>query len=336
MIKVKNISRLLRIFWSYQKRKEKCSYLPSRLWIEPTAICNLNCKMCLNSSIPRGKKGRMDLNFFKRMIHEVSSYAYDVNLFHRAEPLTHPDIFKMIKYCKEKGLLTRLHTNGTLLTEKKSYELLESDLDLVSFSFDGFDKETYESIRVNADFDKTLNNILTFLNIKKKLQKKKPFTIVQTIRFQNDTLKPDLEDNFKNKFENLPLDKFTVRDAHNWGGNMELESGYQSIPKGATYAPCTFPWYALTIFWDGCVVPCPQDFFGEYCIGNVKDSTIAELWNNEKMIVLRKKMKKGDYKDLSPCNTCDRIWRERIFGIPKDYLRSFLSDNLFSSKFKEK
>ncbi|MEA2006451.1 MAG: SPASM domain-containing protein [Acidobacteriota bacterium] len=34
-------------------------------------------------------------------------------------------------------------------------------------------------------------------------------------------------------------------------------------------------------FWDGFVLPCPQDFFCHYLLGNAKDSSLMEIWNSE-------------------------------------------------------
>ena len=33
--------RLLQIFWSYKRKKTRLSYMPVRLWVEPTSHCNL-------------------------------------------------------------------------------------------------------------------------------------------------------------------------------------------------------------------------------------------------------------------------------------------------------
>ena len=71
----------------------------------------------------------------------------------------------------------------------------------------------------------------------------------------------------------------------------------------------------------GCVVlPCTQDFFGYYTLGNVKDASIREIWNNEKMITLREKVLARDIADLETCSKCDRLWRPKILGIPRQFL----------------
>ena len=162
--------RLAKIFAAYKKKKVELDYLPVRLWIEPTSYCNLNCIMCPNKSLPKEKKGFMEFGLFRKIIDEARHFAFDVNLLHRGESLLHPDFFRMVRWAHDAGLFTKFHTNGTLLDEAKSRALLQSGIDQLTFSFDGYDKDTYEAIRVNADFAKTVANIVRFLELKKGLK----------------------------------------------------------------------------------------------------------------------------------------------------------------------
>ncbi|GAH58289.1 unnamed protein product [marine sediment metagenome] len=98
----------------------------------------------------------MDLGLYKKIIDEVKNYVYDINLFHRGEPLLHPSIIDIISYANNKNIKTRIHTNSTLLTPELSRKIILSGLDLISFSFDGYTKETYEKNRVNANYDHQL------------------------------------------------------------------------------------------------------------------------------------------------------------------------------------
>lgn len=311
--------RLARIFWSYKKRKTRLSYLPIRLWIEPASICNLRCVMCPNKSLEKAQKGHMDLSLFKKIIDEAAGFVFDVNLHHRGESLLHPEFFRMVAYARAAGLVTRFHTNGTLLDEEKSKEMIASGLDQLTFSVDGFDAETYERIRVNADFEKTMENIVRFLEIKKSTGGRKPKTIIELID------QPGLGESaarsrkaFEDRFRGLPLDRIYVKEIHNWAGEMG------AVRRKKSFTPCAFLWNALIVFWDGTVLPCTQDFFGYYPLGNVRDSSLAAIWNNERMVGLREKIVRGDIAEITTCSRCDRLWRNQIFGIPKDYLGRFL------------
>lgn len=336
MKKLKHIGRLARIYWSYAVKKEtQPLHLPIRFWIEPTNACNLRCVMCPNS-LDRSdlKRGFMEPSLFRRVIDEIKDFAYDTSVHHRGESLLHPGIFKMIEYTTKMGIYTNLHTNATLLDENKSRIILESGLDLLSFSFDGYEKETYERIRVNSSFDKTLWNIIRFLEIKKENDKKKPFTILEMIEFNEDDAKgkEDIKRNFRQKFRFLPLDKFIVKPPHNWAGSFPLEGSTprpRLLSRGAGFTLCTFPWFSLTVFWDGTVVPCPQDFYGEYPLGNVKESSIKEIWHGERLRLLRERMVKKNLEGIRCCSECDMIKRGTFLRVPTPNLKRFLNENLF-------
>jgi MoaA/NifB/PqqE/SkfB family radical SAM enzyme len=59
-----------------------------------------------------------------------------------------------------------------MLSEELSSEILKSGLDHPLFSFDGCDKETYEHIRNGGNFEKVVENITRFLEIKREKNKK--------------------------------------------------------------------------------------------------------------------------------------------------------------------
>lgn len=312
--------RLFRVFWSYKRRKTRLDYLPVRLWVEPTSHCNLACVMCPNKDLPKDKKGYMDFGLFRKIVDEAKDWAFDVHLMHRGESLLHPDFFRMVDYAHEAGLVTRFHTNGTLLDEDKSRRLIASGLDQFAFSFDGFDKESYEKIRVRGDFDRTVANIVRFLEIKKELGAKKPYTVLELIYFPDvfERIGRRGQKEFLARFKGLPLDEVKVKNLHNWAG----DKGSAGAKKH--YSPCTFLWQALVIFWDGAVLPCPQDFFGCVEVGNVRDSSLAEVWNGERMRALRERAVSGKLEGLATCSECDRPWRPRILGVPTEYLGRFL------------
>lgn len=61
------------------------------------------------------------------------------------EPLLHPEIFEIIRACKQRGLIVNLTTNGTLV-EKYWEALTQTGIDSLSFSLDGL-QDTHEQIR---------------------------------------------------------------------------------------------------------------------------------------------------------------------------------------------
>ncbi len=171
-------NNLAKAYFSYVFNKKNLNYLPLKLWIETTSRCNLSCKLCANKNLNQSQKGDMQFWLFKKIIDEAKDFVFQANLFHRGEPLLHPEITQMISYAKQNGILTCIHTNATLLDENISEKLILSGLDKIFFSFDSYNKNDYEKNRKGSDYDKTLSNIINFLQIKKKLKAKKPAAIL--------------------------------------------------------------------------------------------------------------------------------------------------------------
>ncbi len=326
MATYRDFKRLHQIWQAFRKGETSLTYSPSRIWIELTDHCNLKCPLCPNQSLPKGKKGYISPELFKKIIDQISRQVYDLNLFHRGEPLLHPHLIELINYAQGRGVPCRIHTNATILSGSLSKQILTTDLEVLSFSFDGTNAATYEKNRYPAKFEATLGNIKDFLALKKESQKRKPVTVLQMMGVEENHPGPELK-KLVSSLKSLGLNRVVFRQPHNWGGAIPFSSGSSTIRKKALFA-CTFPWYALVIYWDGRVGPCPQDFFSRMIIGDTGKQTIQEIWNGPQMQKFRSKIRDREYPGLEPCRECDRPLRKTFFGVPKEYLKTFVKENL--------
>ncbi|MBN1352396.1 radical SAM protein [candidate division KSB1 bacterium] len=308
--------RLVQVLWNYRfSRNSKVKYKPYRLWIEPTNKCNLACVMCPNKDFKKEDLGFMDFDLFKKIIDEARYFAYDMNIHHRGESNLHPRLPEMIEYATKNGIPVKLHTNGTLLTERRSRELIESGLALISFSFDGYTSDVYEKIRVNANFDKTTRNIVRFLDLKKEMKRATPKTVMEVME---DLEGFEFRNEDKQKFLEMmrDLDRLIVKKPHNWAGYVSIDTFADE-----DLVACTFPWHAQVILWDGRVGPCPHDYMAEIILGDTKEKSLVEIFNNAETVELRQRHLDLNIRDYSPCNTCDTPRRKKIMGIPAPSLK---------------
>ena len=329
MEKSKHLVYLSKILLSYIRKKEILGYAPIKLWIETTSRCNLRCGLCINRKLPSSQKKDMDIVLYRGIIDQAAGTVQSVNLFHRGEPLLHPDITHMISYAAGKGIKTSIHTNAVLLNDELSRDIIDAGLDFISFSFDGYSREDYEKKRKGADFDSTMGNIRRFLEIKKELGSNKPDAVIQVMEdTAGDTSAAGSihKNSFMRAFGDSPPDRIVVRKPHNWGGLLKSPLPAREYSKKRNI--CTFPWYSLTIFSDGTAYPCPQDFMGTMPVGDVNIDSLHDIFNGPELRKLRKMFRSGRINKVFPCLKCDRIIRTTFMGIPLEYAGSFFRENI--------
>jgi len=315
--------RLAGLLSGYRRKKTSLSHLPLRLWLEPTARCNLACIMCPNRDLSPDRKGDMDFDLFSKVVDQARDFAFEINLCHRGESLLHPQIIPMVRYAARFPWKTKLHTNGTLLNREMARELIETGLDRLSFSFDGTCAEEYERVRVGARFERVVANIRGILQLKREMKVRLPRIVMEFIDLPGLTV-ADRQRMTKliREFKELGLDQVVVKKPHNWAGAVG-EPGDRRH-----FSPCTFLWTSLVVLWDGTVMPCTQDFFGYYPLENIRDLSLRGIWNGPRLTALRQKHATADLEDLNTCRPCDRIRRKTRMGIPVEYLRQLLTGRM--------
>ena len=92
---------------------------------------------------------------------EFSESIRLVGLTDFGEPFLYKDIFDIIGMVQDTcpGAVTTVTTNGTLLTDPVIEKILSSSLHRVSISLDAGTKRTYETIRQGADFERVVAGI---------------------------------------------------------------------------------------------------------------------------------------------------------------------------------
>jgi len=321
--KLWHLGRILR---AYRAGRDIVPVPPIRLWIESAAPCNLRCVMCPNKDMPSAEKGLMSLDLFRAILDQAAPYVGDIYLHHRGEPLLNPALFDMFAYARQKGVRTRVHSNGTLLDRTRAERLLASPPDMISFSIDGFEKETYERIRVGAIFEKTLENVFQFLERKRATRARRPYVIIEKILFKGRPESPETRakvEALTRRFLDAGADEVIEKEEYEWA---EGKASTKPLPP-RTLAKCTFPWYAMVILWNGLVTPCPQDFWGKMIMGHAGKQPLLEIWNGPAYRALRAAYR-GDLADQPLCQSCDRLRRKTVGGLPLQYMATFLSDHL--------
>ena len=139
--------------------------LPSRLYVECTAACNISCNQACcapETGITRTRQaGMLDFDLFTRVIDEAGPALGRIDFFNYGEAFLHKRALEMVEYIKSRFPHVYLYTstNGLALTEDGARRLARSGIDEVTFSIDGATPDSYVKYRQRGDFAKAIRNL---------------------------------------------------------------------------------------------------------------------------------------------------------------------------------
>ena len=155
--------------------------LPSRLYIECTAACNISCfEACCapETGITRTRQaGMLDFDLFTRVVDETGPSLARIDFFNYGETFLHKRAIKMCEYIKRRFPQIYLYTstNGLALTEERAKQLVHSGIDEVTFSVDGAFPDSYARYRQRGQLDVALCNLRAMTDEKRRAGLDLPF-----------------------------------------------------------------------------------------------------------------------------------------------------------------
>jgi MoaA/NifB/PqqE/SkfB family radical SAM enzyme len=168
--------------------------LPSRMYIECTAACNISCHQACcapETGITRTRQaGMLDFDLFRRVIDEVGAALVRIDFFNYGEAFLHKRAVEMCEYIKGRFPQVYLYTstNGLALTDAQARRLVHSGIDEVTFSIDGATAESYVKYRQRGRFDLAIDTLRAMVDEKRRSGRDVPFLNWRYILFRwNDS-----------------------------------------------------------------------------------------------------------------------------------------------------
>ena len=279
-------------------RKKISTKFPIYILIEPVSSCNLKCGVCFQSDPSFIKKefmGKMSFELFKKVIDEAEKKGTKAITFgSRGEPSIHPQIIEFIDYAKNKFLEFKFITNATKLTEKLIHKILSSNINLVQFSIDSEDKKIYEEIRKFSNFDKVLENVKNYNEIKNKFYSDcKTNTRISGLKVYDYQSDKSFHNFWKQYADEIVFKEVFPR----W-------DTYNNKPHPELNTPCRAIWERMYVWFDGKTNPCDADYKSNLSYGNVNEDTIENIWNSDKLSKLKINHLKNKRNTIMPCDRC--------------------------------
>lgn len=212
----------------------------TKLYIEPTDICNLDCRTCIRNGWEE-PLGKMSEEVFLRILEGLRSFDStaipSVFFGGLGEPLYHPKTIEMIQQVKALGARVEMITNGTMLTETRAKQLISAGLDTLWVSIDGATPESYSDIRLGAQLPKVLKNLARFRELRKPGHRPTPEIGIAFVAMKRNIA--DLPQVIKLGLQHGAM-RFSISNVLPYTAEMQEEMLYRRTLSDITYMPS--PW----------------------------------------------------------------------------------------------
>lgn len=122
---------------------------------EVTYACNLSCIHCLSDS-GRKREGEMNTEQALQVIDQLAAQKVFQFNIGGGEPFMRPDFLELMDHAHDKGIVTCISTNGTLIDERIARRL-DHPLVYIQVSLDGASEASNDAIRGRGSYKKVLN-----------------------------------------------------------------------------------------------------------------------------------------------------------------------------------
>jgi len=296
------------ISFCYKSIKKYFKRLPTLLMvpnldIEVTSVCNSSCVFCAHSIMKRPQQ-HLDMSLFKKAVDEfVAIKGTNINFCcTMGEPLLDPYLLERAGYVKQFPQLKELGfvTNMQWLHKFNMDEFFDFGITwlIISAAFSGRQKY-FEFFGVDC-YEQTFKNIVELIEENKK--RKNKIRISFSIKPTNEPIDalmghPDF------KLVNILMDgalvgllKYGLGSVDDWFGNVKLPAYLKKSPfYPKLFYPCKILYGNIIVFSNGKAGACPcRDFEAnsELIVGNIRNDSLEELWNGEKIKRIRDNWRK--------------------------------------------
>lgn len=302
--------------------------LPIKANFEVISRCILRCDFCVLSDLDKFRRHvRMTLDEFRKIWKHFEVCTTEVE-FLGGEPLLNKDVYAMVADVVRDGVLATIITNAQLLDERAASAILDAAPARVLIAFDSVQQEHYESTRRNADFLRLRENVLRFIDMKRKRAQEQPIIELQLVVTRKNvgemlefwrtcvdfgadvsSLKPVLV-----WPETTPSGRRRMLDEYLMPGHPM--SYYGVAQKNSDIMTTRKPGFCPNVrtvhIGSGSeVVPCwympKQPFIGGYCA----DEPFLDIWFSQKYRKYRERMLNGEVS--RSCRRCIGEYKQGLF-----------------------
>lgn len=276
-------------------------------------VCNASCPACPYTYTAIRDKYRdklyMDEATFKKIAAECGKYGAYIRLTGGGEPMLHPEAVEFIEYARGAGAKVGLITNGSRFTEESAERLLKADVDMIEFSVDACDADTYARVRTGLDWELLEKNVDMVIGLRNRLQSKTRI-IVSAVNQEGVDIYA-VEKFWQDRVDHVQLRKYLT-----WGlGDASRSADPTPYLPTEENVPCPWLFERLNIDSRGQVGLCGYDIAFATNLGNIHQQSIRDIWLGKDFTAYRELHLAGNADRIGICRNCaDRKYRSWTYN----------------------
>lgn len=274
--------------------------------------CNQQCMHCYAANQNYAETQELTTEEWKKVIDICKENCIPQITFTGGEPTIRKDLVELIKYAS--WFITRLNTNGVLLTKKLCKELYEASLDSVQVTLYSNDKEIHNKLVGADNFDKTVQGIKNAIESGLNVSINTPLCslnkdYVSTLKFAKELgityasssglIVTGNAEKEESKETQLSKNEITnsMKEACKYAEEQEMELSFTSpgwideetLKELKLDIPaCGACLSNMAVSPDGNVMPCQSWLGKDATLGNILEDKWDKIWNSPKCKKIRK------------------------------------------------
>lgn len=328
--------------------------LPLCICIEPTNVCNFKCQMCWQSTKAYHEQDGpfmpMDMELLDKFLRDAQDFCRAtgkkiklIKLYSTGEPLLHKNIGEMIHHIKEAEICDQIEitTNASLLSERLAKEFVDYGLDYLRVSIYSVRKGHHKEVtQTNVTPETIAQNVRFLYDYRTKQNKQKPFICAKIMDMgavENEEFRQLYAPFSDEQLIDIPWEMPKAEESVLSKLYGSKEAGAEAQKKYIENSvfkhrkACRYPFTHMTVRSNGDIVVCCTDWSRDTKMGNLRESTLQEIWESKRLYDFRVMQLKTKGVHHPLCATCELPMHDR----PEDAIDELPVERLSWNNKKE-
>jgi radical SAM protein with 4Fe4S-binding SPASM domain len=291
--------------------------------IETATTCNQRCTFC-PVAVTRRAKENLSLERLEKILSGINpEQIQDIHIVGFYEPTYDKQLVEKITVIRKAGFNFSIFTNASGLKPNLTDKLLNLEVSRITINLSTLDEAEYQQTRGTKDLKRILPN-LDYLFSQVRTQTKKPIITIIILGALDQQHGTNIQMITKKYSEYSDVLGFQISPFGDYAGDVKTKLVPRKQFNHQNLVGCAREYQNERLYFNaqGEAVLCCQDYFGQYKLGNIDESSVTEIHQGKNITEWRQWISgEEDAPEDFICRSC-------LFAISDDHFAERI-ENLF-------